>query len=74
MRIPILSESRGRKKKSRERCQQSECRLLNIIFNAIKWQEMYWEDVSTLSRDETDSQMGYVSVFYYISSGNRKSA
>ena len=41
---------------------------------AIKWQEMYWEDVSTLSRDETDSQMGYVSVSYYVSSGNRNTA
>ena len=38
---------------------------------AIKWQEMDWEDDSTLSGDETDSQMGYVSVSYYVSSGNR---
>ena len=57
-----------------QRCQQSECRLLMHHFYAIKWQEMYWEDVSTLARDETDSQMGYVSVSYYVSSGNRNSA
>ena len=42
-------------------------------FYAIKWQEMDWEDVSTVSWDETDSQMGYVSVSYYVSSGNRNS-
>ena len=41
-------------------------------FYAIKWEEMDWEDVSTLSGDETDSQMGYVSVsINYVSSGNR---